>query len=160
MAGNDGVPPIEGVHTQPDVAQVPTDDLHTLPDFETLPDVHTQPDFETLPDVHTQPDFGTLPDCRLPTDLPDDCFPVASREELEMALHRAQLVLADCEAILEPAVQALMDGAWVSRMADEFYTGLTTYSRLTAGIGESCVETIQEALDVRGDDDIVEVRPL
>ena len=133
--------------TQPDRVDV-------SPDFETLPDrVDVSPDFETLPDrVDVSPDFETLPDpVVLPqpdVDIPDGSLP--SLEELEMALHRAQLVLEDLSTLFEPALRAMEDGAWVSRRADEFSGGLTSHAGLADSTGQRCVEAIQEAIDSRG----------
>lgn len=145
--------------------------VHTQPDQEQLPEFHTQPDHaefqpDERPEFHTLPDYvETLPDERPELDLPPigppiDCFPQPTREELEMALHRAQLVMEDASAVLAPAIKAMEDGAWVSRKADEFSTGLTTHAQLAATTAERCVEVIQEALDAHGDDDVLEPRPL
>ena len=130
-----------------------TDSAHVVPDgfepppYETRP-LQTQPDVENAPDVITRP----------PIILPD--YPDASREELEMALQRAQLVAEDCESLFAAAQRAMEDGAWVSRLADEFSTALATHARLAGSVAESCVEVIQAALDSRGDEDLLEVRPL
>ncbi|HEU5159369.1 MAG TPA: hypothetical protein VFU43_20400 [Streptosporangiaceae bacterium] len=163
MTDHDGAPPGDGVQTAPD-------EVHVLPDQFDGPSVETrpleiQPDHGTMPDFHTQPDDAVLPDrpeIQLPeAELPDGCLPeFASREELEMALRRAQLVMDDCETLLDPAIRAMEDGAWVSRLADEFFTGLTTHARLAGTVAGGCVDLIQEALDSRGDDDVIDVRPM
>lgn len=131
-----------------------TDPAHAVPDgFEPAP-------YETRP-LAIQPDDGTTPDivARPPIiALPDPG--TSSREELEMALQRAQLVADDCESLLAPAQRAMEDGAWVSRLADEFSNELTVHARLAGSVAAACVETIQTALDSRGDDDLLEVRPL
>lgn len=128
-----------------------TDPAHVVPDGFQTPSFETQP-IETQP-LETQPDIIARP----PT-LPYD--PGSSREELEMALQRAQLVADDCESLFAAAQRAMEDGAWVSRLADEFSTGLVVHARLAGSVAGSCVETIQAALDARGDDELPEVRPL
>lgn len=131
-----------------------TDSAHVVPDGFQTPSVETKP-------LEIQPDFETGPDIvvRPPTIGPPDPG-TSSREELEMALHRAQLVADDCESLLSAAQRAMEDGAWVSRLADEFSNGLTMHARLAGSIAANCVETIQTALDARGDDELLEVRPL
>lgn len=179
MAEHDGAPAVEGVQTAPDVHEVeapvqiveefgPPPGIETKPlliepdsDIETLPDYYTQPDIETQPDYHIVPDDQSqIP---RPDNQPDGCFPmppVASRDELELALHRAQLVAEDCASVLDPAIRAMEEGAWVSSRADEFFTGLTTHSRLAGSIGQSCVDTIIEALETGRPDDLLELKPL
>ncbi|WP_298321743.1 hypothetical protein [Haloactinopolyspora sp.] len=125
------------------------------PEFETQPDrVDVSPDYHTLPDrVEVPPDQHGLPDGVVITPPDDDiidCFPQPSLEELEMALHRAQLVMEDMSALLEPALKAMEDGAWVSRRADEFSTGLTTHAGMAESAAQRCVDAIQEAIDTRG----------
>ncbi|WP_053207475.1 hypothetical protein [Jiangella muralis] len=130
-----------------------TDPAHVAPDgFQPLP-------YETRP-LETQPDVGTTPDiiARPPTIPPHDPG-TSSREELEMALQRAQLVADDCESLFAPAQRAMEDGAWVSRLADEFFNELTVQARLAGSVAAAGVETIQTALDGRGDDELLEVRP-
>ncbi|TDD69243.1 hypothetical protein E1262_13020 [Jiangella aurantiaca] len=123
-----------------------TDSAHVVPDaFQT-------PSFETRP-LEVQPDIIARP----PTIPPPDPG-TSSREELEMALQRAQLVAEDCESLFAAAQRAMEDGAWVSRLADEFSNGLTVHARLAGSVAGSCVETIQTALDARGDE-LLEVRP-
>lgn len=140
MTEHDGARP---VGTAPDSTHVVTDDF-------------APPSVETRPlELQPAPDVITLPD---PTRPEDGCFPTtATREELEMALRRAQLVADDCAALLDPAQRAMEDGAWVSRLADEFSTGLMTHARMAATIADGCVETIQTALDTRGEDEPLEV---
>lgn len=142
------------VETAPDTTHPVTNGFAPAP-VETRP-LEVQPD---RPDVSTQPDVDTAPDIiARPEPIPPDDSGTASREELEMALRRAQLVADDCAALLEPAQRAMEDGAWVSRLADEFSTGLTMHARLAGTIADGCVETIQTALDTRGNDDPLEVR--
>ncbi|RIQ12438.1 hypothetical protein [Jiangella rhizosphaerae] len=131
-----------------------TDSAHVVPDGFQMPSVETrplvtQPGVETAPDLIARPPIVPLPDTG-----------TSSREELEMALQRAQLVADDCESLFSAAQRAMEDGAWVSRLADEFSNGLTVHARLAGSVAESCVETIQAALDARGDDEPLEVRPL
>ncbi len=123
------------------------------------PDVNIQPDHHTLP--RNQPDFHTLPE------KPDDesghvtypdiedpitCFPPPTREDLENALTRAQLVVEDAANLLSQAIEAMAGEAWVSRTADEFSDGLETHARIAGDAAEAGVETIREALDTHGDD--------
>lgn len=136
---------------------------HDARPVETAPGTHPVVDgfaprpYETRP-LEVQPDVDTAPDIiARPEPRPPDDPGAASREELEMALRRAQLVADDCASLLEPAQRAMEDGAWVSRLADEFSTGLTMHARLAGTVADGCVETIQTALDTRGDDP-VEVR--
>ncbi|TDE08502.1 hypothetical protein [Jiangella asiatica] len=146
MTDHDGAQPTDGAQTAPD-------ELYTLPDQFEPPPVETRP-------LEIQPDYEILPD-RPDTGPPDGCFPdLASREELEMALRRAQLVMDDCETLLDPAIRAMEDGAWVSRLADEFSNGLTTHARLAGTIAGNCVDLIQEALENRGSDDVIDARPM
>ncbi|NED96325.1 hypothetical protein G1H11_13505 [Phytoactinopolyspora alkaliphila] len=72
-----------------------------------------------------------------------------SREELELALERAKLVAEDCATILQPAVQAMLDGAWVSRRADEFSLALEEHARMATSAGAHPVRVIEHALDQR-----------
>lgn len=160
MTDNDGAPPVDGVETAPDGSHLVNDQFEPPPvetrPLEIQPDYHTQPDEDVRPEYHTQPDAEIIADEPIP---PHD-FPIASREELEMALHRAQLVMDDCTTLLDPALQAMQDGAWVSRRGDEFSTALTTHSRLAGTVAESCVETIQVAIDGYTNPELPEVRPL
>ncbi|PSL06789.1 hypothetical protein CLV30_102177 [Haloactinopolyspora alba] len=183
----DNAPPPHGVETAPDSASTPrppsdTPPVHNQPDEQPLPDIHTQPDYGQtppvpedqpdhveFPDIHNQPDHVDLqPDYEVETPIgrppilepPVGCFPQPTREELEMALHRAQLVVDELSSLLDPALKAMEDGAWVSRRADEFSGGLTEHARQTGATAERCLDTIQEALDNHGDDNVVEPRPL
>lgn len=108
-------------------------------------------------DLVNQPDYvgpdylvPEPPDLR-PPERPDPPPPEppgdVSREELEIALERAKLVADDCATILDPAIQAMKDGAWVSRAADEFSLALEGHARMAADAGERQVETIKEAFD-------------
>lgn len=69
------------------------------------------------------------------------------REELELALERARLVADDCASILAPAVQAMQDGAWISRRADEFSLELDDNIRQATEAGQDVVQVIEEALN-------------
>jgi hypothetical protein len=79
-------------------------------------------------------------DPKLPTDH-------VSREELEIALERARLVADDCATILKPAIQAMHDGAWVSRRGDQFSLELDDHARVAADSAAATVQIIQNALD-------------
>jgi hypothetical protein len=150
--------------TAPDSTHVVTDGFapspHETRPLELHPDRpgYAPPEVSTQPDVDTAPDIIALPGPQNPGPMPPDDPGTASREELEMALRRAQLVADDCASLLDPAQRAMEDGAWVSRLADEFSTGLTMHARLAGSIADGCVETIQTALDTRGEDDPLEVR--
>ncbi len=130
-----------------------TDPAHVVPDgFQT-------PSFETKP-LEIQPDeVETGPDIIARPPIPPNDPGTSSREELEMALQRAQLVADDCESLLSAAQRAMEDGAWVSNRADEFSNALSVHSRMAGNVAGACVETIQAALDARGDDELLEVRP-
>ncbi|WP_116952525.1 hypothetical protein [Jiangella endophytica] len=130
-----------------------TDSAHVVPDGFQTPSFETRP-LETQPGVENAPDIIARP----PTCPPHDPG-TSSREELEMALQRAQLVADDCESLFSAAQRAMEDGAWVSSLADQFSGGLATHARLAGSVAESCVEVIQAALDACGDDELLEVRP-
>jgi succinate dehydrogenase/fumarate reductase flavoprotein subunit len=144
MTEHDGARPLE---TAPDSAHPVTDGFAPSP-LGTRP-LEVHPD---RPGADTAPDIIALPAPEHPGPRPPDDAGTASREELEMALRRAQLVADDCASLLDPAQRAMEDGAWVSRLADEFSTGLTTHARLAGTVADGCVETIQTALDTRRDD--------
>lgn len=116
-------------------------------------DLRTQPDYVEMErppntEVGNPPEFET-PTCRLP--LPPDLGGQVSREELELALERAKLVADDCSSILQPAVQAMRDGAWVSSRADEFSLALDEHARIATAAAQRPVEIIENALSERGD---------
>lgn len=109
------------------------------------------------PEFYTQPDFAEVPprpDGPIVCDPPRPDSDPVSREELELALERAKLVADDCAGILRPAIQAMKDGAWVSRRADEFSLELEEQARHAADAGQGKVEIIQNTLNSRfsGDD--------
>ncbi|MBB5785540.1 hypothetical protein [Jiangella mangrovi] len=149
MTEHDGARPI---HTAPDSTHVVTDGFAPSPHGTRPLELH--PD---RPGVDTAPDVVALPAPQNPGPRPPDDPGTASREELEMALRRAQLVADDCASLLDPAQRAMEEGAWVSRLADEFSTGLAAHARLAGGIADGCVDIIQTALDTRGPDEPLEV---
>ncbi|NEE02791.1 hypothetical protein [Phytoactinopolyspora halotolerans] len=103
------------------------------------------------PEIST-PDLSSpdLPAPSLPTpDLPHPEDDGVSLEELEFALERAKLVAEDCAAILKPALQAMADGAWVSRSGDEFSLALEDNARITTEAAERVVEIIEAELQRR-----------
>ncbi|WP_166353200.1 hypothetical protein [Phytoactinopolyspora limicola] len=111
-----------------------------------------EPPGRDMSDLQTQPDFIVGP----PRPEPPICPPPeppsqVSREELELALERARLVAEDCATILAPAIQAMHDGAWVSRRADEFSVELEQYARIAAEAGQGTVRVIERALEQHTD---------
>lgn len=81
-------------------------------------------------------------------------------EEIRIALERARLVVADLESVLGPAAQALRDGAWVSRSADDFSLELDGHARQCGVIGERAIEAIEELARRPKPDDGLETLPL
>jgi hypothetical protein len=115
-------------------------------DLQTQPDVVEWPPPDTdfrVPELEP-PIVGDPPP---PPPQPEDNQ--VSREELELALERAKLVADDCATILQPAVQAMLDGAWVSRRADEFSLALEEHARIATVAGERPVHVIERALSQR-----------
>lgn len=106
-------------------------------------------------DIVALPERPGLPP---PCPRPPDPGPVD--EELRIALERARLVADELESVLRPAAQALRDGAWVSRRADEFSLELDENARLCGTIAGRGVEAIEElARRGRPGGDDVEVLP-
>lgn len=155
MAAGNELPsgPDEGIAPRPGevpVAPLPDDDLSPLPDDRIrIPD----DDIAVLPDDPRPPD--QVPEQPVPPrqPLPDD-------DELRIALERARLIADDLGSVLRPVVEALRDGAWVSRRADEFSLELDDNARQLAAIGERGVEAIEElAQRGRPEDDGLDLLP-
>ncbi|WP_129668080.1 hypothetical protein [Phytoactinopolyspora endophytica] len=150
----------------------PTTEQHVRPDHAHTPDL-SGPDgdhgSDGWEDQYTDPEHGDLwtgpkrlnldepgtpPSDIPPPDLPSpDIVPPeddsVSVEELELALERAKLVADDCAAILKPALQAMEDGAWVSRSGDEFSLALEDNARIATESAERVVEIIEAELERR-----------
>lgn len=104
------------------IASVPDDELVTLP--------------------------GDLPPGQIP-EIPTPRHPLPDDDELRIALERARMIADELSSVLRPVTQALHDGAWVSRRADEFSLELDDGIRHLATIGDRSVEAI-EALAQQG----------
>ncbi|NDL58940.1 hypothetical protein [Phytoactinopolyspora mesophila] len=112
-----------------------------------VPDSPPAWDDGTLPSHgRISPPQFEIPESR-PPDFPEVPTDHVSREELEIALERARLVADDCASILKPAIQAMHDGAWVSRRGDQFSLELEDHARVAADSAAGTVQVIQNALD-------------
>jgi hypothetical protein len=125
--------------------------------------VPIEPGHDNSGDGHDHIDFMPLPG--EPPVCPPGRPPIrpeepAPDEHLQIALERAKLIVADLESALRPAAQALRDGAWVSRRADEFSLELDDNIRQSGLIGERAVEAIEELVRRGRPDDGLEIVPV